>query len=143
MLELGVLLAQLPELTQFAQSQSPILLLPDVVRRLADPVLAADVGHPGAALRLSQRPQDLLLRMSLLRHLRVLLVLVQRTTLAASAKNRSSGCCGSTRQGPRLRKSAGATGSRARPSTSGKQNTAGSTSQRHAGLSRWRMRTGG
>ena len=35
--------------------------------------------------------------------------------------------------GARLRKSAGATGSRARPSTSGKQNTAGSTSQRHAG----------
>src|SRR5271169_1521806 len=84
MLELGVLLAQLPELTQFAQSQSRILLLPHVVRRLADPVLAADVGHPGAALRLSQCPQDLFLRMSLLRHLRVLLVLVQRTTLAAS-----------------------------------------------------------
>src|SRR5208337_1185791 len=84
MLELRVLLAQLPELTQFAQTQSRILLLPDVVRRLADPVLAADLGHPGAALRLPQCPQDLLLRMSLLRHLRVLLVLVQRTTLAAS-----------------------------------------------------------
>src|SRR5271165_6747964 len=77
MLELGVLLAQLPELTQFAQSQSPILLLPDVVRRLADPVLTADVGHPGAALRLSQCSQDLFLRMSLLRHLRVLLVLAR------------------------------------------------------------------
>src|SRR5271167_5168245 len=84
MLELGVLLAQLPELTQFVQTQSRILLLPDVIRRLADPVLAADVGHPGAALRLPQCPQDLLLPMSLLRHLRVLLVLVQRTTLAAS-----------------------------------------------------------
>src|SRR5277367_2469346 len=77
MLELGVLLAQLPELSQFAQSQSRILLLPDVVRRLADPVLAADVGHPGAALRLSQCPQDLLFSMSLLRHLRVLLVLAR------------------------------------------------------------------
>src|SRR5271168_5276112 len=77
MLELGVLLAQLPELTQFAQSQSRILLLPDVVRRLADPVLAADVGHPGAALRLSQCPQDLFLRMSLVSHLRVLLVLAR------------------------------------------------------------------
>src|SRR5271169_2703235 len=77
MLELGVLLAQLPELTQFAQSQSRIPLLPDVVRRLADPVLAADVGHPGAALSLSQCPQDLFLRMSLLRHLRVLLVLAR------------------------------------------------------------------
>src|SRR5271170_6804216 len=73
MLELGVLLAQLPELTQFAQPQSRILLLPDVVRRLADAVLAANVGHPGAALRLSQCPQNMLLRMSLLRHLRVLL----------------------------------------------------------------------
>src|SRR5271154_2481909 len=83
MLELGVLLAQLSELTQFAQSQSRILLLPDVVRRLADPMLAADVGHPGAALRLSQCPQDLFFRMSLLRHLRVLLVIAQRTTLAA------------------------------------------------------------
>src|SRR5277367_2293706 len=77
MLELGVLLAQLSELTQFAQSQSRILLLPDVVRRLADPMLAADVRHPGAALRLSQCPQDLFLRMSLLRHLRVLLVLAR------------------------------------------------------------------
>src|SRR3984957_16495110 len=49
----------------------------------ADPVFAPDVDHSGAALRLAQGPQDLLFRMSLLRHLRVLLDLVHRTTLAA------------------------------------------------------------
>ncbi len=47
-------------------------------------MFAADLGHSGAALRLTQGPQDLLFRMSLLQHLRVLLVLVHRTTLAAS-----------------------------------------------------------
>ena len=35
--------------------------------------------------------------------------------------------------GAKTEEISGATGSRARPSTSGKQNTAGSTSQRHAG----------
>jgi hypothetical protein len=47
-------------------------------------MLAADVSHPGARLGLPQRPDYLLLRMSLLCHLRVLLVLAQRTTSAAS-----------------------------------------------------------
>jgi hypothetical protein len=37
-----------------------------------------------AYVSMSQCPQDLLLRMSVLRHLLVLLVLVQKTTLAAS-----------------------------------------------------------
>jgi len=81
-LEPPVLLAQLAQLTELVQSQSRILLLPDVERRFADPVLAADLGDSRAALRLTQCPQNLLFRMSLLRHLRVLLVLVQRTTLA-------------------------------------------------------------
>jgi hypothetical protein len=35
-LELPVLLAQLPQLTEFVQSQSRILFLPDVVGRFAD-----------------------------------------------------------------------------------------------------------
>ena len=83
-LEFRVLLAQLPELAQFAQPQSRILLLPNVERGFADPVFAADVAHSAAALRLAQGPQDLLFRMSLLRHLRVLLVFAQRTTPAAS-----------------------------------------------------------
>jgi hypothetical protein len=47
----------------------------DVERGFADPVFAADVSHSGAAFRLPHCPQDLLFRMSLLRHLRVLLVL--------------------------------------------------------------------
>jgi hypothetical protein len=47
----------------------PITLLSHVEGRFADPMLAADLGHPGAALRLPQWPQDLLFRMSLLRHL--------------------------------------------------------------------------
>src|SRR5258708_4244947 len=84
MLEFRVLLAQLPQFTQLVQPQARVLLLPDVVGRLADPVLAADVGHPRAALRLPQRAQYLFLRMSLFRHLRVLLFALQRTTLAAS-----------------------------------------------------------
>lgn len=42
------------------------------------------VRHPGAALRLSQCAQNLLLRMSLFRHLRIHLDRVQRTTPAAS-----------------------------------------------------------
>jgi hypothetical protein len=46
-------------------------------------MLAADIGHPGAALRLVQGPQNLLLGMSLLRHLGVLLALFQKTTLNA------------------------------------------------------------
>src|ERR1700726_3263542 len=74
-LKLRVFLAQLPELAQLAQAQPPILLLPNVERGFADPVFAADVGHSGAAFRLPHCPQDLLFRMSLLRHLRVLLVL--------------------------------------------------------------------
>jgi hypothetical protein len=40
-LEFRVLLAQLPELAQFAQPQSRILLLPNVERGFADPVFAA------------------------------------------------------------------------------------------------------
>jgi hypothetical protein len=55
-LKLRVLLTQLPELAQLAQAQSRLLLLPNVERGFADPVFAADVGHPGAALRLAQRP---------------------------------------------------------------------------------------
>jgi hypothetical protein len=38
-LELAVLLAQLPQLTQLVQSQPRVLLLPDVVRRFVDPGL--------------------------------------------------------------------------------------------------------
>jgi hypothetical protein len=45
-------------------------------------MLAADVGHSGPALRLPQCAQNLLLGMSLFRHLRILLDRVQRTTLA-------------------------------------------------------------
>src|ERR1700675_4543505 len=47
----------------------------DVEGRFADPVFAADVSHSGAAFRLPHCPQDLLFRMSLVRHPRVLLVL--------------------------------------------------------------------
>src|ERR1700730_11894325 len=83
-LKLRVLLTQLPELAQLALAQSRILLLPNVERRFADPVLAADVGHSATAFRLAQCPQDLLFRMSLLSHPRVLLVLAQRTTPAVS-----------------------------------------------------------
>lgn len=43
----------------------PELFLPDVNRGVADPVLPADVGYPNAALRLSQRAQNLLLQMPL------------------------------------------------------------------------------
>src|ERR1700677_3996677 len=46
-------------------------------------MLAADVGHPCAALRLVQGAQNLLFGMTLLRHFRVLLALFQKTTLKA------------------------------------------------------------
>ena len=45
--------------------------------------------------------------------------------------------------GAKTEESAAATGSRARPFTSGKPSTAGSTYRKRAALSRWRMRTGG
>src|SRR5215471_18180717 len=67
-LEFAILLAQLPQLAQLAQAQARVFLLPDVKGRLADAILAANVAHPGAALRLPQRPQDLLLAVALLRH---------------------------------------------------------------------------
>jgi len=51
-LEFAVLVAQLPQLAQFTQSQAGVFLLPDVKRGLADAVLAANLVHPGAALRL-------------------------------------------------------------------------------------------
>jgi ABC-type antimicrobial peptide transport system ATPase subunit len=46
-------------------------------------MLAADVGHPRAALRLMQGAQNLLFGMTLLRHHRVLLALLQKTPLNA------------------------------------------------------------
>src|ERR1700677_1280828 len=46
-------------------------------------MLAADVGHPAAALGLVQGAQNLLFGMTLLRHFRVLLALFQKTTLKA------------------------------------------------------------
>ena len=52
--EFAVLLAQLPQLAQLAQCQPRVLLLPDVKRGLADPVLAADVGDLLSTLRLMQ-----------------------------------------------------------------------------------------
>jgi hypothetical protein len=58
-LELGLLIAQLPQLPQLAQRQSRVFLPPDVERSFADPVLAADVGDPLAALRLLKRPRNL------------------------------------------------------------------------------------
>ena len=61
-LELGVLLAQLPQLPQLRRPEMAILLLPDVIGRLGDPQLAANIRHRGAALRLSQRIGDLLVR---------------------------------------------------------------------------------
>ena len=67
-LELGVFLAQLPKLAQLAQSQAGVLLLPDVVGGLADAMFPAQVGDPGTALGLVQRPQNLLLRVTPLRH---------------------------------------------------------------------------
>jgi hypothetical protein len=80
-LELGVLLAQLPQFAQLAQGQTALLLFPHVKSRLADAMLAADIGDPCATLRLVQGPQNLLFEMSLLRHPRVLLALFQKTTL--------------------------------------------------------------
>src|SRR5208337_2818959 len=67
-LELGVLLAQLPELAQLAQSQACVLLLPHVVRGFADAVLAAQLAYPRAAFCLVQRPQNRLFRVTSLRH---------------------------------------------------------------------------
>ena len=64
-LELGVFLAQLPEL---AQSQSGVLLLPDVVGRFADSMFPEQVGDPNTALGLVQRAQNLLLCVTPLRH---------------------------------------------------------------------------
>jgi hypothetical protein len=79
-LEFAILLAPLPQLAQFAQAKAGVFLLPDVEGRLADAVLAANLAHPGAALGLAQRAQDLLLAVALLRHSRALLSLLQRTT---------------------------------------------------------------
>ena len=66
MRKLRVLLAQLP----FAARAGPVpnTLFPNVERRFAASVFAADVGHSGAALRPAQGPQDLLFRMSVLHH---------------------------------------------------------------------------
>src|SRR5208337_2119241 len=68
MLELRVLLPQLPEFAQLAQSQPSVLLLPNVVRGFAYAVLAAEVAYPRAAFSLMQRPQNLLFRVPSLRH---------------------------------------------------------------------------
>ena len=57
-----------PQLTKFAQTEARILLLPDVEGRFADPVLAADVRDRVSPSAPMQRPQQLFLRMSLLRN---------------------------------------------------------------------------
>src|ERR1700704_1693585 len=72
-LQLRVLIAQLPQLAQLLQSQPRILLLPQVKRLLADPMLAADLDYRVPRLRLPQHPQNLLFAVSSLRHLQALL----------------------------------------------------------------------
>lgn len=49
-LEFAVFFTQLTELAQLTQAEPRVLLLPDVKGGVADPVLAADLAHPGAAL---------------------------------------------------------------------------------------------
>jgi hypothetical protein len=70
-LQLRVLLAQLPQLPQLVQPKTRVLLLPQVKRLLADPMLAADLHHHVARLRLTQYPQNLLFTVSALTHNRL------------------------------------------------------------------------
>jgi hypothetical protein len=66
------------------RAQRRVLLLANVERPFADSMLVADIGHSRTAFSLAQRPQDLIFRMSLLGHPRVLLPALQRTTLGAA-----------------------------------------------------------
>src|SRR5216683_213575 len=68
LLELRVLLAQLPELAQLVRSEARVFLLPHVIRGLANAVLAAHVANLHATLGLVQHPQYLLLRVTAFRH---------------------------------------------------------------------------
>ena len=63
-LQARVLVAKLPQLAYLEDPEIRVALLPDVVRRLTDPHLPADIRHrlPGGALL--ERKKDLLLRKS-------------------------------------------------------------------------------
>lgn len=62
LLELPVLLLQLPKPAHLRRSYPAVLLLADVERRRADAHLAAHLLHPSTQLRLLQRKSDLVLQ---------------------------------------------------------------------------------
>jgi hypothetical protein len=59
-LQPGVLVPQLPKLADLEQTEVPVALLPVVVRRLADPHLAAHIRHRLTGVTLLESKQDLL-----------------------------------------------------------------------------------
>src|SRR3954464_12629460 len=63
-LELGVLLAQLPQLSHLQRPEVRVALLPHVERRFADAHLSAHIVHWLARFRMLQGKQDLLFAMS-------------------------------------------------------------------------------
>jgi hypothetical protein len=60
-LQPGVLVPQLPELTNLQEPHVRVALLPDVVRRLADPHLSADIRNRLTGVPLLEGKQNLLL----------------------------------------------------------------------------------
>ena len=60
-LEASVLIAQFPQLPYLKDAHARVPLLPDVVHRLADPHLRADIRDRLAGIPLLQGKQDLLL----------------------------------------------------------------------------------
>jgi hypothetical protein len=60
-LQAGVFIPELPELTDFQETHIGVTLLPDVVRRLADPHLPADIRNRLTGVTLLECKQDLLL----------------------------------------------------------------------------------
>jgi len=68
LLQLAVLLAQLPQLSQFTQTYPAVLSLPGVKCLLANPELPADLRRFFSTFRLPQRLQNLLFCMTPPRH---------------------------------------------------------------------------
>jgi len=73
-LQLVVLFPKLPQLPQFVQTKTRILLLPQIEALLADSMFTADLDHCRSCFCLPQYPQNLLFRVSSLAHPRLLLV---------------------------------------------------------------------
>ena len=67
-LEFAILLAELPELPEFAQPQAGVFLLPHVERLLADGVFATHGDGRLAGLHLPEDPENLLFAASFLGH---------------------------------------------------------------------------